>query len=278
MATVKPSAGADADDDDIEEMQGCTRVPRGSAQCCCSRITPAEPWGARLECARRAVSAVTLTHVLEFLMRAENSTVQPILSFIDNCSLIAALLASVSGTLLSTWTTWLLDGTVGGVANGSAAASPANRLHLHSAVWAFLLTLFTLILCALQRASISLVANLVHVGVDGRPLDAALLENERRRQVLAELRFYPFYGLPVVLLLLALCFLTIWTLLYVRAWLPSDFVWLVIYVTVFCTVAFSLLLGRYVRHISEISMHRDHEARRARRHGYRISDDAHKEQ
>lgn len=264
-SAVAPSA----DDDDVEEMQGCARVPRGTARCCFSRITPAEPWGARLECARRAVSAATLTHVLEFLMRAESSTVQPILSFIDNCSLIAALLASVSGTLLSTWTTWL------DVAHASAAA---NRLHLHSAVWAFLFTLFTLILCALQRASISLVANLVHVGVDGRPLDAALLENERRRQVLAELRFYPFYGLPVVLLVLALCFLAIWTLLYVRAWLPHDFVWLTCYVVAFTGIAFLLLLGRYVRHISEISMHRDHEARRAKRHGYVISGELHRKE
>lgn len=216
-------------------------------------MTEVAPWGERLEPVRALISIVSLTYLLEFMLLPVNSTINPLLVFIDNCSLVAALLAAVSGGLLASWQSWLDR-------EGNAAV---NRLMMNMALWSFLFTLFTLVVCVLLRSAIAIVANMVHVGADGRPMEPHVSEMERRRRVLAEIKTFPIYGAPLVLTTVALCFLVIWALLFARSWMAPDFVWIAVWSTFVTLAALSFVLFRFVRLRQEILMHKLHEARHA---------------
>jgi len=225
-------------------MQCCIFVPRRDAQgrpagafFLGSKMTEAAPWGARLEPLRALVSIISLTYLLEFMLLPVNSTIQPLLVFIDNCSLVAALLAAVSGGLLASWQSWLDK-------DGDPAV---NRLMMNMALWSFLFTLFTLVVCVLLRSAIAIVANMVHVGADGQPFEPHVSEMERRRRVLAEIKTFPIYGAPLVLTTIALCFLVVWALLFARSWMAPDFVWITAWSTI-CTLAtLGFVLFRFLR-------------------------------
>ena len=210
--------------------------------------------------------------MVSFLLRGHAQS-NPILSYIDNCSLIAALLISVSGCVgmraasaraaraprncdarpaphlprsaLVSISSWL----------PSSAPAWLARFAVHMAVWSFLFCLFVLCICVTYRVSLSIVSNLVIHNVNKEVEDTA-----RADAMLQELRRFPVYGLPMLMLLMAIAFLISWLFCLVSFQLPFDYVWVIAWAITFTLGAFSVVFVRYLRHYFEVRIHDEHLA------------------
>jgi hypothetical protein len=195
-----------AHDGDFSSAIGpCACGPR----CCWSRVTLEQPWGSRLEFVRALFSYVTLSFIANEIMMSD-SGIRDLVGLYDTAMIVATLLLAVSGTALQNPGGWQPPQPL--QANSAAA--------IHTAFWLALTSFYLAamgIFCPLYLRYLMLASSAIFVSGSGRRADELRLQAVRR-----DMRSFPIYGVPFLLIWLAIWLLVLWTLIVIWLWYGSG--------------------------------------------------------
>ena len=195
-----------AHDGDFSSAIGpCACGPR----CCWSRVTLEQPWGSRLEFVRALFSYVTLSFIANEIMMSDTD-IRDLVGLYDTAMIVATLLLAVSGTALQNPGGWQPPQPL--QANSAAA--------IHTAFWLALMSFYLAamgIFCPLYLRYLMLASSAIFVSGSGRRADELRLQAVRR-----DMRSFPVYGVPFLLIWLAIWLLVFWTLIVIWLWYGSG--------------------------------------------------------
>ena len=183
----------------------CACGPR----CCWSRVTLEHPWGARLEPVRAIFAYVALSFIAGEIMMSD-SGIRDLVGLYDTAMIVATLLLAVSGTALQNPAGWQPPPPMPA---GSAGA-------IHAAMWFALMSFYLAalgIFGPLYLRYLVLASSAVYVSGSGRKADELRLQAVRR-----DMRSFPVYGAPFLLIFVSIWMLIPWTLIVIWLWYGTS--------------------------------------------------------
>ena len=173
--------------------------------CCWSRVTLEKPWGARLEPLRALFAYAMLSFIASEIMMSDVG-IRDLISLYDTAMIVATLLLAVSGTALQNPGGWQPPPPL--PADGAAA--------IHTAFWFAMLSFYLAalgIFAPLYLRYLVLASSAVYVSGTGRKADELRLQAVRR-----DIRSFPVYGVPFLLIFVSIWLLVLWTLIVIWLW------------------------------------------------------------
>ena len=173
--------------------------------CCWSRVTLEKPWGARLEPLRALFAYVSLSFIASEIMMAD-SGIRDLVGLYDTAMIVATLLLAVSGTALQNPGGW----------QPPALASEPNAAAVHAAFWFAMLSFYLAalsIFVPLYLRYLMLASSAVFVAGSGQKANELRLQAVRR-----DMRSFPFYGVPFLLIFVSTWLLLFWTFVIIWLW------------------------------------------------------------
>jgi hypothetical protein len=195
-----------AHDGDFSSAIGpCACGPR----CCWSRVTLEQPWGSRLEFVRATFAYVSLSFIANEIMMSD-AGIRDLVGLYDTAMIVATLLLAVSGTALQNPGGWQ-----------PPQPQPENSaVAIHTAFWLAMMSFYLAalgIFAPLYLRYLLLASSAIFVSGSGRRADELRLQTVRR-----DMRSFPVYGAPFLLVFVSIWLLVLWTLIVIWLWYGSG--------------------------------------------------------
>ena len=202
LGVMLPAENSEAAHGDFDSAIGpCACGPF----CCWSKITLEHPWGVRLEPYRALLAYALLSFIPGEIVMADTG-IRDLVGLYDTAMIVATLLLAVSGTALQNPLGWQPPQLE--PAKSSAA--------VHTAFWLLMMSFYLAalgIFAPLYLRYLLLASAAVYVSGSGAKAEELRLQAVRR-----DMRSFPVYGVPFLLIFVSIWLLVLWTLVVIWLW------------------------------------------------------------